>query len=111
MAEYWDPGCELRKQAVRQGYARVLKFGPDHPLIQVLDSGNPVWDRVWTERNAEHLFILANLPGKVPEGPGNVDGRRKIHPLKPWPSDGQLKVVIGSGGIVCQNPSAGEKKR
>jgi len=111
MDDYWKPTCELREQAVRQGYAHVIRFGSGHPSkVTVGEYDYRALYGKWQARNARDLFILASLTGKFPRGVGNIDGRRKIHPLGPWPAGEVLKCVIGQGGIVIQNPAAEPRK-
>ena len=110
MDDYWKPSCQLRKQAVAQGYARVMVFRESVPEEKVLEATDPIWKEVWQARKAEDLFVLADLTGNIQKGAGSADARRKIHPLAPWPPLGRLSVRVGPGGIVLQNPRAGERK-
>ena len=72
MTDYWTPGSELRKNA--KDYTYVIQFG-EEPCERVVDKKDPVL-KVWKERNAEYMFVLADLPGVYEDSAGNADARR-----------------------------------
>ena len=72
MTDYWTPGSQLRKSA--KEYTYVIQFGRG-PCEIALDKKDPVL-KVWKERNAEYMFVLADLPGVYTDSAGNADARR-----------------------------------
>ena len=72
MTDYWTPGSQLRKSA--KEYTYVIQFGRG-PCEIALDKKNPAL-KAWKERNAEYMFVLADLPGVYTDSPGNADARR-----------------------------------
>ena len=76
MTDYWTPGSELRKSA--KEYTYVIQFGQE-PCKRPLKKKDPVL-KVWKERNAEYMFVLADLPGVYDDAAGNADARRLRRP-------------------------------
>ena len=101
MSSYWTPGNPLRKSA--RDYTYVIRFGRDPNCKEIIRSDSPV-RKMWRARNAEYMFILADLPGIFPDMPGNADSRRLRLPVpesKCWGMDqSEINISIESGNIV-----------
>ncbi len=102
MSEYWEPGNAIRDSAAKH----VMTFGQGFPKTQVLKKKNAIW-RTWLrERQAKHLFILADLPWIQQDKPGDADPRRLILPLEVgkwewylWGAD-TIKIQVSAGGLT-----------
>lgn len=55
MSQYWDPNRSL-------GYVSYKMLFSDDKRHQSLGREDPIWRR-WLASGAEHLFIMADLPG------------------------------------------------
>jgi hypothetical protein len=100
MTNYWTPGNKLRQSA--RGYTCVLQFGQG-PCKLVLPTNHPI-QKIWRNRKAEYLFVLADLPGTFTDMPGNADARRVRMPAvdsKCWGlMQGEIDISIESGKVV-----------
>jgi hypothetical protein len=96
MTKYWEPENRLRQSA--KEYTYVVQFGQG-PCENVIDKKDPI-RRVWKERKAEYLLVLADLPGIFPDLPGNADARRLRLPAPDSACWGwrQAKINIGIEG-------------
>jgi hypothetical protein len=105
MTDYWRVNNPTRSIAIRDQYLYPMKFGNDNQPTKVLAEKDmePVW-KIWKERNAEYLFVLANLvptdnkPFK--DMAGNNDPRRKWIPFSYdcW-KDGHIRIKVTEAGI------------
>jgi len=98
MNEYWQPENELRKSA--KEYTHMIRFG-EEPCQRVLGKKESI-RKVWKDRNAEHLFVLADLPGVFDDLPGNDDARRVEVPgldSKDWGWQKEIEIVIKSSTV------------
>ena len=77
MTDYWTPGSQLRRDA--KEYTYVIQFG-EEPCERVVDKKSPVL-KVWKERNAEYMFVLADLPDVFSDAEGDGDARRLLLPV------------------------------
>jgi hypothetical protein len=104
MTKYWEPDNQLRKSA--KAYTHVIKFGQG-PCEIVLDKKDPI-RKIWKQRKAEYLYILADLPRIFDDKEGDADARRlRIPALKSkcWPFlENKIEINIESSGIVCLTP-------
>lgn len=100
MTDYWTPGNQLRKSA--QEYTCVIKFGTG-PCTKSLSKKHPI-RKIWKGKNAEYLFVLADLPGVYTDSIGNTDPRRLRLPAihsKDWGwRTKQIDIRIEEGNIV-----------
>jgi hypothetical protein len=100
MTDYWTPGNQLRQSA--RDYTCVVHFGQG-PCRQILAGNHPI-QKIWKNRKAEYLFVLADLPGTFPNLPGNADARRVRLPAldsKCWGwLQGEINISIESGKVV-----------
>ncbi len=98
VTEYWDNpdnAADIHR----------MSFSPGQPNPQQLASGEPIWD-VWLKGNqAEHLFVLASLPGK-PDRPGSADARRLILPLdrEQWSGSQAIPIWVTKDSIRIGRP-------
>lgn len=101
MTDYWAPGSQLRKNA--QEYTRVIQFGREPSCEVALGKKDPK-RKVWKERKAEYLFVLADLPGVHTDSEGNADARRLRLPAlgsKRWGmSKKKIDIRIEEDNIV-----------
>lgn len=111
MSRYWSPGDPLRETAVREGFVKVLRFGADLPTENVVRRKDPIYG-IWKEREAWHLFLLADLPGEYEDQPGKEDLRRDIDPLdrRRWPRKSILVKVTPGGFFVRPEPRPDKKE-
>jgi hypothetical protein len=109
MTNYWTPGNQLRQSA--RPYTCVIQFGQG-ACKQTLTPGHPV-QKIWRDRNAEYLFVLADLPGTFPDMPGNADARRVRLPAldsKCWGlHQREINISIESGKVVPLTVSESKK--
>ena len=100
MTDYWTPGNQLRKSA--KDYAYVIQFGQG-PCMVTLGKKDPI-RRIWKNRKAEYLFVLADLPGVFTDSTGNADARRLQLPAtnsKRWAwRDKKIDIRIEESNIV-----------
>jgi hypothetical protein len=100
MTDYWKPGNQLRQSA--KDYTCIVRFGQG-ACKQTLTPDHPV-QKVWQDRNAEYLFVLADLPSTFPDLPGNADARRVRLPAldsKCWGlHQREINISIESGKVV-----------
>jgi hypothetical protein len=81
MSRFFAPG-----DTERSGLKRfVMQFGPNQPTNQtfspdVKEQWKQNWD-AWLNHGATDLFVMAFLPGRFDDKPGNLDARRQIVPL------------------------------
>ncbi len=98
MSEYWAGTSGLGDSAS----VREFVFSQTQREAMVITRDDPIWN-VWAERNAMHLFVLADiyLPGK-PDLPGDADPRREILPLDrcKWDDQRELKFMVRRPRIV-----------
>jgi hypothetical protein len=63
----------------------VMEFGPNSQGTQSFTpASKDDWERhwrVWEGRQATQLFVMAFLPGRFEDKPGNLDARRQAVPL------------------------------
>ncbi len=100
MTQYWQPDNPLRKGAAEHTY--VIQFGRK-PCERVLAKKDPII-KVWKERKAEYLFVLADLPGVFPDLPGNADARRLELPAldsADWGWQKSIDIAINSSDVVA----------
>jgi hypothetical protein len=94
------PGNQLRQSA--RDYTCVVQFGQGS-CKQTLTPDYQI-QKVWRDRNAEYLFVLADLPGTFPDLPGNADARRVRLPAldsKCWGlQQREINISIESGKVV-----------
>jgi hypothetical protein len=97
MTKYWKEGDTMRrdaKKAVADFSGQILTF--------TLAKNDPIWDK-WLDAGATHLAVLAYLPGRFDDLPGNADQRRRLVSLFPkvWKDgkDAVLKFEIKRSGI------------
>ena len=100
MTNYWTPGNPLRQSA--KDYTCVIQFGKG-PCKQTLPSDHPI-RKIWRDRNAEYMFVLADLPGTFTDRPGNADARRVRLPAldsECWGTlQREINISIESGKVV-----------
>jgi hypothetical protein len=100
MTNYWTPGNKLRQSA--RGYTCIIRFGQG-PCKQTLPSNHPI-RKIWRARQAEYLFVLADLPGTFTDMPGNADARRVRLPAPDsdcWElTQREINISIESGKVV-----------
>lgn len=81
MSRFFAPG-----DTERSGLKRfVMQFGPNQPTEQTFSPAvREQWEqnwKAWENRGATELFVMAFLPGRFDDKPGNLDARRQIVPL------------------------------
>jgi hypothetical protein len=100
MNNYWTPGNQLRQSA--KDYTYVIRFGQG-PCKLTLPPNHPI-QKIWQHRNAEYLFVLADLPGTFSDMPGNADARRVRMPALDSECWGllqrEINISIESGKVV-----------
>jgi hypothetical protein len=100
MTNYWTPGNQLRQSA--KDYTRIIRFGQG-PCKQTIPSSDPIRKK-WRARQAEYLFVLADLPGTFTDMPGNADARRVRLPAPDSECWGltqrEINISIESGKVV-----------
>lgn len=99
MSDYWNPNRK-KDDFVK----RIMHFGQNKENPQTLSRRDSIWDR-WLDSGAEHLFVLADLPGLYDDKEDVKDPRRLILPLDPkrW-QHSAIQVVIEKGGVYCITP-------
>jgi hypothetical protein len=102
MNAYWDPNDPNQMRRSAEDYTHHLRFGPDLPMVQVLNSKDAKWDS-WAKRKAEYLLVLMDLPRTHDDKKGEADPRRKVLPLGEFKTD-QVKVTIRPSGAIVQPP-------
>ncbi|MBN2592664.1 MAG: hypothetical protein JXA81_04080 [Sedimentisphaerales bacterium] len=100
MTDYWTPGNQVRQSA--KHYTWAIQFGQG-ACKQILSPRHPI-QKIWRDRNAEYLFVLADLPGTFSDMPGNADARRVRLPAldsKCWGLlQREINISIESGKVV-----------
>ena len=107
MTKYWSPGDELRAATVRNGYAKVMKFGQGLPTEQTLTTKDDIWPQKWENKRSSCLYVLAFLPGAFSDKPGDADARRRILPLDPKAWDfgrDKIQIELHAGGLTLLTP-------
>jgi hypothetical protein len=91
MTRYWGSEDKLRQNAPKY----VMSFGPGKPDTQTLTADNKIWND-WLSRGATRLYVLAFLPEKFDDAPGDQDPRRRILPLDKcqWPQQDKQTIKI-----------------
>ena len=100
MSEYWQPNNQLRKRA--KDYTYVIELGQEKPCEGILGKKDPIL-KVWKNRKAEYLFVLADLPGPHQDSPGNADAWRLQLPAldsRCWGLQSKIKLTIDNSSIV-----------
>jgi hypothetical protein len=97
MTKYWKEGDPMRRDA-----KKVVADFSGQILTFTLAKNDPIWDK-WLDAGATHLAVLAYLPGRFEDLPGNADQRRRLVSLFPnvW-KEGEsavLKFEIKRSGI------------
>ena len=109
MTKYWSSDDKLRQTAPRH----VMQFGPNKPDSQTLAADHAVWN-TWLSRGATKLYVLAFLPEKFDDAPGDTDPRRRILPLDrcKWPQADkqQIKVKLLPSNVEVETPPGPAKK-
>jgi hypothetical protein len=97
MSQYWDPNRSL-------GYVTYKMYFADDKRHQTLDRSDSIWRR-WLAGGAEHLFIMADLPGSFEDKQNVEDPRRAILPLDScrW-TERDIQVIISESGIHVVTP-------
>jgi hypothetical protein len=105
MSEYWMPNNQFRESA--EAYTYVIHFGegPCESIFGNKDPNHRAIRKIWKHRKAEYLYVLADLPGRRPNLPGNTDSRRLRLPAigsKRWKrGQSQIKIEISLNGVTC----------
>jgi hypothetical protein len=91
MSKYWSASDTLRQSAPKY----VMSFGQGKPDSQTLSADNKIWND-WLSRGATRLYVLAFLPEKFDDAPGDQDPRRRILPLDrcQWPMQDKQTIKI-----------------
>lgn len=107
ISEYWRPESPARAAmgdrlvSVRFGAERAepLRIGPD----------DRAW-AAWRKSGARWLYVLANLPGGLPDRPGADDPRRLAVLLhaREWPDDAPYVIEIRRDAVVFMVPEQAE---
>src|SRR5688500_1513775 len=109
MTRYWSSDDKLRQTAPRH----VMQFGPNKPDSQTLSADHALWN-TWLSRGATKLYVLAFLPEKFDDAPGDTDPRRRILPLDrcKWPQADkqQIKVKLLPSNVEVETPPGPAKK-
>ena len=109
MTRYWSSDDKLRQNAPRY----VMQFGPNKPDSQTLPADNNIWN-TWLQRGATKLYVLAFLPEKFDDAPGDMDPRRRILPLDhcKWPQGEkqQIRVKLLPSNVEVETPPGSAKK-
>lgn len=100
MSDYWAPGNILRESTVGQPYMRVVRFGESQSCSVVIKGNDPI-RKIWKNKQAEHLVVLADLLGTFDDLPGNADARRLRLPIKDKCWKGDIEISIEPGNIVA----------
>ena len=108
MSRYWGADDRLRQSAPKF----VMSFGPNKPESQTLAADNPIW-QTWLNAGATRLYVLAFLPERFDDAPGDQDPRRRILPLDKckWPDQGKQAIrvtLLPSNVRVDTAPVAGK---
>jgi hypothetical protein len=105
MSEYWKPRHQFRESA--EAYTYVVQFG-EEPCERIFGNKDPNHReirKIWKQRKAEYLYVLADLPGIFPDLPGDADSRRLQLPAigsKRWKGgQSQIIIEISLNGVTC----------
>lgn len=107
MSEYWADGDPLRRDTRGNGELKEFNFISNTAAEVTLPPKDPIWP-LWLSHGANHLFVLADLPGAFPDEPGDRDPRRKILPLNPkhWAKRSkELEIQVRPSGVVVLTPT------
>ena len=102
VTEYWQPGNSFRRDARKH----TVQFSRDQPDTQMLLMGDSLWPE-WLHTGAQHLVIVADLPGPVTDQVGNADPRRLILPLDRAAWDGSvntINILVQESGLKLLTP-------
>jgi hypothetical protein len=102
VTEYWQPGNPFRRDAQKH----TVQFSRDLPDTQMLLMGDSLWSS-WLSTGAQHLVIVADLPGAVTDQVGNADPRRLILPLDraAWDSGvTTINILVQESGLKLLTP-------
>jgi hypothetical protein len=77
MTKYWKEGDPMRRDA-----KKVVADFSAQTLTFTLAKNDPIWDQ-WLRAGAVNLAVLAYLPGRFEDVPGNADPRRRMVSLFP----------------------------
>ena len=102
VTEYWQPGNPFRRDARKH----TVQFSRDQPNTQMLLIGDSLWTE-WLSTGAQHLVIVADLPGVVTDQMGNADPRRLILPLDRASWDKEITtihILVQESGLKLLTP-------
>ena len=99
VTQYFSAEDLFRKDADRY----TMTFTDSDAKPKTLEPKDPVW-KVWQEKSAQALVILAHLPGEHQDQPDQQDARRLIIPLADsgfsMKQASTITVVVKKSGLV-----------
>lgn len=81
----------------------TMTFGAGATAPQTLAMSDPMWGK-WLGSGAEHVYVLASLPGVSTDSPGDADPRRLFIPLdtRHWDRGQPILVEVQRNRLVLR---------
>ncbi|MBX3403037.1 MAG: hypothetical protein KF699_06445 [Phycisphaeraceae bacterium] len=107
ISEYWRPGATLRG-AMGERVVSV-RFAAERAEPLRIAPDDRAW-AAWRRAGAKWLYVVANLPGGLPDRPGADDPRRLavLMHASEWADDAPYVIEIRRDGVVFLIPSPSE---
>lgn len=83
----------------------TMAFGAGAVAPQTLANNAPIWN-TWAGSGAQHVYVLASLPGVSTDAPGEADARRVAIPLdtRHWNRGEPIMIEVQRNRLVIRTP-------
>lgn len=107
ISEYWRPEAPMRRSMSDRAVS--VRFAPERAEPLRIAPDDRVW-AAWRRAGARWLYVVANLPGGLPDRAGADDPRRLavLMHTGEWADDAPYVIEIRPGAVVFLVPSPSE---